>query len=434
VSNARLILVVLICASPAVLLLDGLIMHGLVAGVAAIGLTVICRTMRPGETEFFVSLARPAAILAAIPALWMLIQVAPFRALAHPMWGSAETAIGHPLAGAISIDIGASVMALGQYLTIVAVAFWSAAVAVDRQRAEAILFALMAATALVGLTLAANELFGPTSINPGDALFERMQAIDCAAMGVVIAAAAGIRTLERYETRHASPDRSVAVLRYTFAACLLALVLCVVALLLAARDASLIAAGYGVIALAAVVCIRRLGLGPWGTAAIALPVIGAAIFLVASDPGLHKMSSTLAFATGSPASLRAMSQRILDDAPLTGTGAGTFAAIAPVYRDTDDRTGLAISPTAAAAVAVELGRPMLWVIVATMAGTILILLRASLRRGRDSFYPMAGAGCLITQLSACFMNAGALGTAAALIAAVTLGLAYAQSKSRTVQQ
>ena len=37
---------------------------------------------------------------------------------------------------------------------------------------------------------------------------------------------------------------------------------------------------------------------------------------------------------------------------------------------------------------------MLWLIVATMAGAIYVLLRASLRRGRDSFYPMAGAICI----------------------------------------
>ncbi|MGP0083554.1 MAG: hypothetical protein ACLP0B_07990 [Steroidobacteraceae bacterium] len=118
--------------------------------------------MRPGETTFFLSIARPAAALAAVPALWMLVQVLPLRAVVHPMWTSAEVAIGHPVTGAISIDIGASVMALGQYLTIAAIAFWAGAVAVDRQRAEWILFSLMAATALIGLLMVADDLFGLT--------------------------------------------------------------------------------------------------------------------------------------------------------------------------------------------------------------------------------------------------------------------------------
>jgi len=434
VSNARFILAILICTSPAVLFFDGPVMHGVLAGVAAVGIAIISRTMRPGETEFFLSITRPAVALAAVPALWILIQVLPLRALAHPIWTSAEAAIGHPITGAISIDIGASVMALGQYLTILAVAFWSAAVAVDRQRAEWILFSLMTATALIGLTVAATNFFGLPYLNFKTPVSELTQAIDCVAMGVIIAAIAIIRTLERYETRHASPDRSVPGLLSTFAGCAAALAVCITVLIISAPIGTLVATGYGVVALMSVVLIRRLGLGTWGTLAIAVPAIAIAGFLVVSEPGLRAKSFTLAFATQAPASLTSMSQRILDDAPLTGTGAGTFAAIAPIYREIDDQTAPSTAPTAAAALAVELGRPMLWLIVTAITGTIFILLRASLRRGRDSFYPAAGASCLITLLFLCFMNAGALGTAAAMIAAATLGLAFAQSRSRTVQQ
>ncbi len=80
-----------------------------------------------------------------------------------------------------------------------------------------------------------------------------------------------------------------------------------------------------------------------------------------------------------------------------------------------------------------MGRPMPWLIVAVIVGAVVILLRAALRRGRDSFYPAAGAGCLIALLLLSFMNAGILGTATALIAAAVLSLALAQSKSRTIQ-
>jgi hypothetical protein len=434
VSQARLLLVALICASPAVLFFDGPIMRGVLAGVAAVGIVIVSRTMRPGETQFFLSFAKRAAMLVAIPALWMLIQVLPLPFLAHPIWSSAETAIGYPIRGSISIDIGASVMALGFYLTIVAVAFWSAAVAVDRQRAEWILFSLMTATALIGFAVAANHIFVLPYFNSKTSVFERTQGIDCVAMGVLIAAAAGIRTLERYETRRASPGRSTSALIRTFAACAIALVICVAVLLMSAPAGTLVAAGFGVAALASVVLIRRLGLGSWGIAAIALPVVAIAGFLAASEPRLRTENFTLAFAAEAPASLTSMSQRILDDAPLRGTGAGTFAAIAPIYRDIDDQTAIFTAPTAAAAIAIELGRPMLWLIVATMAGSIYVLLRASLRRGRDSFYPTAGASCLITLLLLSFMNVEVLGSAAAMIAAATLGLAFAQSKSRTVQE
>jgi hypothetical protein len=434
VSQARLLLVALICASPAILFFDGPIMRGILAGVTAVGIAIVSRTMRPGETQFFLSFAKRAAIIVAIPALWMLIQVLPLPFLAHPIWTSAETAIGHPIRGSISIDIGASVMALGFYLTIVAVAFWSAAVAVDRQRAEWILFSLMTATALIGLTVAATNIFVLPYFNTKTSVFERTQGVDCVAIGVLIAAAAGIRTLERYETRRASPGRSTSALIRTFAACAIALAICVAVLFMTAPVGTLVATGFGVVALTSVVLIRRLGLGSWGISAIGLPVVAIAGFLAAGEPQLGTESFTLAFANEAPASLTSMSQRILADAPLRGTGAGTFAAIAPIYRDIEDQTAVFTAPTAAAAIAIELGRPMLWLIVATMAGAIYGLLRASLRRGRDSFYPMGGASCLITLLILSFMNSGVLGTATAMIGAATVGLAIAQSKSRTVQQ
>jgi hypothetical protein len=277
-------------------------------------------------------------------------------------------------------------------------------------------------------------VFGLTMLNAGAAPFRRSQAVDCVGMGVVLAAAAGMRTFERYETRHSSPDRSVSLLMTTFAACGLAFAVCVASVILGSQDATLVATGYGVATIAAVVLIRRLGFGPWGTAAIVVPAVAVATFLAVGYPAARSKAFSLAFATGSPASLTSLGQRVLADAPLMGTGAGTFAAIAPVYRDINDQEVLSTAPTAAAAMAIELGRPMLWLVVAAMAGAIVILFQASLQRGRDSFYPAAGAGCLVTLLFLSFMNAGTLGTGAAMITAAILGLAFAQHKSRTVQQ
>ena len=158
VSKVRLILVILICASPAILLRDGLITQGLVAGIVAVALVITGRTMRPSETKFLVSIVRPLAPFAAVPALWVLVQVLPLRVLAHPIWKSAEAALGHPVAGGISVDPGASVIALGEYLSAIAVIFLSAAVAVDRQRAKWILFALTAAVTAIALIMLTDDL------------------------------------------------------------------------------------------------------------------------------------------------------------------------------------------------------------------------------------------------------------------------------------
>ena len=192
------------------------------------------------------------------------------------------------------------------------------------------------------------------------------------------------------------------------------------------------AAAYGFGALIAIVIIRRLDFGSWGIAAIAVPAIGLAVLLIASEPGLRTKGIALAFAAPSSPALTSASQRLLDDTAWTGTGAGTFAAIMPIYRDIDDPQA-STAPTAIAALSIELGRPMLWLIVVVIVGAIVFLLRASLQRGRDSFYPAAGAGCLIALLFLSFINAGILGTATAVIAAAVLGLALAQSKTRTIQ-
>ena len=123
---------------------------------------------------------------------------------------------------------------------------------------------------------------------------------------------------------------------------------------------------------------------------------------------------------------------MLADAPLVGTGAGTFAALLPVYRETIDDSSQ-VAPTTAATMAIELGAPMFWLIATVTVAAIVVLFRASLRRGRDSFYPAMGAGCLVTLLLLAFSNGGLLVTATSLIAAVAIGLALAQSKSRIVQ-
>ena len=422
-SKVRFILVVLICESPAILLWDGLITQTLVTGAVAAAMMISFRALRPGETKFFVSIIRPLAVTAAVPALWMVMQVIPIRALAHPMWKSAETALGHPLAGTISVDIGATVLALGQYLSMAAVAFVSAAVAVDRQRAEWLLFALTGACTLIGLLVLAHALF-PSGA--GVPVFVPAPAIDCAAIGTIIASTACIRAIERYETR-----RSTAVLRTSIASCI-ALAICILAVLLGGTHQVLIAAACGCATLVLIEIIRLFALSGLTLTVITVFVTISAISLVVVQPFERGRSLLLAFATSSSATTAA-SERMLADTPLVGTGAGTFAALLPIYHEIDDPAAGPVAATTAATLAIELGEPMFWLIVAATAASIFILFRASLRRGRDLFYSAMGGSCLVTLLLLAFNNAGLLGTAASLIAAVALGLAFAQSKSCTVQ-
>ena len=141
---APLFLALLIVTTPLILIFDGPIFHGVVVAAAAVLVAIVGFRIRPGEAGFLSSVIRPIAIVAAFPALWMLIQVLPLGTigLAHPIWESAAAALGRPLAGSISIDPGATLISLVRYLSMAAIAFVASAVAVDRRRAEWILFAL----------------------------------------------------------------------------------------------------------------------------------------------------------------------------------------------------------------------------------------------------------------------------------------------------
>jgi hypothetical protein len=428
VSKARFILVAFVFASPA-LLWDGLIAQGMIAGILAAALVIIARNLPPGETAFLVSVIRPPAIVAAILALWVIAQVIPLGTLAHPIWKSAQTALGRPIVGTISVDPGVSVVALGQYFSLSALTLLSAALAVDRERAEWILFALTGAVTAIALIALLRDLLFPGVLLSALA---RAQAVDCAGIGTIIACAACIRTIERYETRHSSPQRSLLALRLTFLAVSAALVICVAVLLVERRLEVLFAAGYGLLAVACMMIIRRFRLGLWLAIAIAASALGVATMLAAAH--LEKRTSlTLVFAAGPSVSLPALSERVLEDAPLIGTGAGTFAAVAPIYRELDDPPPGPVAATAAATFAIELGMPTFCLTIVAAMIFIILLLRASLQRGRDSFYPAMGGGCLIALLILAFTNAGLLGGATGLIAATTLGLAFAQSQSRTVK-
>jgi hypothetical protein len=141
---------------------------------------------------------------------------------------------------------------------------------------------------------------------------------------------------------------------------------------------------------------------------------------------------TLRFARGAPTATVPVAERIMADTRWTGSGAGTFSALAPIYRDITE-TGGSMAPTTAAATAIELGRPSLLIAVLTLIAVATLLVRGALQRGRDSFYPVAGVGCTIALTIEGFTDATALSTAIQIIAAAILGLALAQSVSRTNQ-
>jgi hypothetical protein len=425
----RNVLILLLCISPLCLFWDGDIVQGVFSGVAAVALAVTAKSLRPGETVFLASALRPALLAAAIPALWIVAQILPIGILAHPIWRSASTALAEPLLGRISIDPADSITSLGDYFLFAAVTFLSAAVAADRQRAAWMLSALTIVSTVISLIAIGHRL-----VFHGLAPFQFLQTTECISLGAIFAAANCVHAIERYGLRQHRPHalrQAWPTERQALIAGFASLAICGLALSLAAERHAALPAAYGLLTLVIVWTLRRCALGSWGAARIAIPVLTIVVLLIGSLPVRQALSIPLAFASTANLSNTALSQRMMDDAPAAGIGAGTFRNLAPVYREDKDPSPSLAPATAAAAFAIELGKPMLWLIVALTIGFALALLQASLRRGRDWLYPATAASGLVTTLLLTFVDAGLLGTATALSVSVMLGMGLAQSKSRT---
>ena len=419
----RNILAALICAASLSLIWDGLLLQGCVAGIAAIALTLTARHLRPGETEFLISVVRLPLLAAAIPALWIALQSLPLGFLSHPIWKSTAVALHQPIEGSISIDPAASLLTLGFFLSLIAIAFVTAAVAVDRQRAQTLLLALMFASVTISLIVIVQYIFSLATWR----IFS-VRAVDCVSLGTIVAATNCICAIERH------PGHAGARTRWSMRPALIlstaALAICGIACALSANRAIAFATVYGVFCLLCHWIVRRFALGLWSIGGLTVGALGVAVLLVAAYPTHPDVSTQLAYAQDSQPSVLALNQRILEDSPFVGTGAGTFAALVPIYRQINDVQSIETAATTAAQQSVELGKPMFSLIVIASVAFLIILLRASLRRGRDSFYSAMGGSCLLTLLLLVFIDASSLATASGLIIAAILGLAFAQSKSR----
>src|SRR5208282_4341932 len=99
-------------------------------------------------------------------------------------------------------------------------------------------------------------------------------------------------------------------------------------------------------------------LGRLGAAAIGMTAAVIAIALVtvaASDP-----DPRFAFVKKDATTIE-LSQRILNDAPFFGYGAGNFRALVPIYQSSNAGSPrYTESVTAAAKLSVEMGKAMLW--------------------------------------------------------------------------
>jgi len=430
---ASLILGSLIIAVPIATIFDGSIVHGVVLATTAVLLASIAVRLRPADATFVVSITRPVLMVAVIPVFWMVLQALPLNrlGLSNSIWESAASALGRPLNGSISIDPGATILSLTRYLSLVAIAFASAAVTVDRQRAEWVFFALAMAATLTAVLLSVTSMsnFG-SLLNVGNTP-PNNPAITALALGIILSAAGTLYNYKNAQTKSPRPtDRKSALHRPTFMPYVAALTICMAAFLLNATTQHYFAVCMGLTVLVAAFAARRFSLGPWGISAVFSLVLFVAISIIVVTYRDQTVGLTLAFAPLNYGPLVNVTQRILSDAGWAGFGAGTFAAILPIYRDINELAIGCAPPTAAAAIGIEMGLPFFWVgLVATIA-LVVTLLHGALKRGRDSIYSVAGASCGAVVMLQEFCDASMFSTSVSIIVAVTAGMAIVQSKSR----
>lgn len=401
--------------------------YGLILASAATATAFIALTSHPGDFRRLAQLAGPVAPVLLIPCLWMLIQIMPIpsRSLAHSAWASASAALGKPLVGAISLDIGATLLSLAQYSLALSVAAISTAVALDRHRAEIILLLLTASAVTIATGLLIVDL-GHFRTSVTDISVLRSQAVNIAVIGAILSATSIIHISERPQTPPVSRDIARHPTNYETIISIVGLAICLLAIMIDADAMMLFAAACGLAVLMSVVAIRKWRLGLWGQCGLAAAAVIGLIGFFSADPINRDVDPTLWFSS-QPTQILTTADRILADAGLSGTGAGTFEALLPIYRDTDSMQLIPAAATAAL-VAVEMGRPFLYgVTILAVFGACVLFKRALLRR-RDYYYAGCGAGTIVAMLIASFANAGLFSLATSLLAAPVLGMALAQSK------
>jgi hypothetical protein len=425
------LLVSLIALSPLFLLADTPIVHGIVAAYTAATIIIVAWSIRPGEADHLSKLVSRISILAATPAVWILIQVLPLpiAGLQHPIWTSAQAALEQPIIGSISISPGATLVSLGRYLSAYGIFFIATAVTIDRRRAEVILLLATTLSVLIAAVLFVHNLGGYFFLGEISSTGPRAAIAAATLLGTVLTMATMSYALERYETRRSKADFTRSVL--IIAASLFGAIVCWLSVVLFMPNAAIFAAGCGVGTFILIFGFRRLGLGPRTGLTIAAIAVAVAISIVAGSAIVDKSNLALRYSVDTPKILAAITQRIIADTGWLGSGAGSFTALLPIYQNTADLFIASKAPTTASGLLIEFGLPALCLIFIMAMAVIAWLLQGAFRRGRDSFFSAASASCAVVLLIETFFDASISESGVMVIAATLLGLGLSQSVSRT---
>jgi hypothetical protein len=422
---------------PVFIFFDGAIAQACGIALSAAALAAVAVRMQPKDIDRRRSVLLGATITGLFPALWMFVQALPLGGfgIRHPIWSSTSAALGVPLSSSLSVDPGATLIALGQYTGCIALGLATSIVTIDRRKAERILFALLAITTAISILVIVRINVVIDASRPSSESGVLVFIPSVLAIGCVIAVTTAIRAYERRETRTQDPRRLV--LSEAAPRMMIGIVpffLCGVALIRVGQDYILAATAIALGIFAALALIRRLGFGGWGMAAIGI-VLTAIAFAVFAESGMTRSSDPLlAFVDPGTVMGTGLAGRLLADLRWSGSGAGTIAELIQLYGNIDGTSANNVHLSAVAIIAIEVGRSALVLIAIGVMILEFILLRATIKRGRDSFFPGAGVASIAILSIGAFGDSAALTIVLGTLMSVIVGLALAQSAGRSTER
>jgi O-antigen ligase len=420
---------------------------------AAVGIVALAWAVSAWRAPALATIAWRRHAFLTVPFLavlaWAFVQSATFtpESWHHPLWPSAGQALGRALAGAISLDPGATEEAAMRLAAYGAVFFLIMQLGRDPDRARQALWVVVlagAAYAIYGLTIelgGENTILGYSKWAYGDSLTSTFVNRNAYAVQVGLALIAALALLSdairgsgRYGlTRRAGIAHALESLPAAAYVLLAIAVTLATALVMTRSRGGLATSAMAVAALALTLGLRR----ETARAGIALGVgtLVGAIAILAISGGLlwSRIAEGIGQSTGRDL-IHALARETIADRPWLGHGLGTFGELFRIYRD--DRFGWA-SPAYREAhstyleLAAELGLPAATLLILVVTTIAALCLAGAVRRRRARIYPCVGvAAAMLVGLQALFDFAIQI-PAVAVTFATLAGVGFAQSYRTT---
>ncbi len=404
-------------------------------GILLIALSAAIATGRSlvpmARQSLFRSVLTPLLCLLAVPACYLIFQLAPIPGISHPAWTSVAGALNARLNGAVTLDKGATFFSLARYGSLCGLLVLTMVVAMTHARAERVLVAILCCLTLT-LTVYLLVCYHPSLSSTDRMVRIKDYSADAgflACLGLILSMVLAIHLIGTY----LKSKKSGVEISWQWFLLATSVSIALLSLIDFPKTPLVVALGIGCAAFLLVFLVRRVGV--WAGGALAATACFAIIMLAGNSPAiLSTTDATLRFGS-QPATDLATVQRMFEDLPAFGTGAGTFDKLYQLYGVVDADTSRAIATTPFSAVmAVEFGKLAFWVGILAILAAVIFFLTCGVLRGRDWIYPAACASLLGLSIPLCFETPLRGHLNAFMLAAAVLGLGIAQSRSRHTDQ